>query len=206
MTSEVEEVLGRDVSRETSERLSEYVRLLKDEASRQNLIAKSTIPELWSRHIADSAQLVPLALPGTAWVDIGSGAGLPGMVVAILTGDPMTLIEPRRLRADFLERVARELGLEDVRVIGAKVETAKGQFDLISARAVASAPDLLRRSAHLAHKATRFLLMKGRSAQTELEEVRRAWHGDFRLVASKTDRDAAILVAENVRRKSGGRE
>ena len=206
MISEVEAVMNGHVSRETAERLSEYTKLLIEESDRQNLIARSTIPELWKRHIADSAQLVPLADVGVSWADIGSGAGLPGLVVAILTGDPITLIEPRRLRAEFLERTAAHLGLTRVSVAASKVEAAVGQYDVISARAVAPAVDLLRISQHLTHKETRFLLMKGRSAQTELEEGRRAWHGDFRLVSSKTDREAAILVADNVRRKGGGRK
>ena len=206
MTSGIAEFLGREVSRETEQRINEYVLLLREESERQNLIARSTLPDLWERHIADSAQLLALAGSGLRWADIGSGAGLPGMVVAILTGDPMTLIEPRRLRADFLQRVALRLGLLNVEVRAAKAEAVVGRFDVISARAVAPAVDLLRISAHLTHKDSKYLLMKGRSAQTELEEVRRAWHGDFQLIASRTDREAAILVAEYVRRKGGGRK
>ena len=92
MIAEVEAVLRADVPRETAERLSAYVELLLVESERQNLIARSTLPDLWRRHVADSAQLVPLAEAGKSWADIGSGAGLPGIVVGILTGDPMTLI------------------------------------------------------------------------------------------------------------------
>jgi len=206
MIAEVEAVLRADVPRETAERLSAYVELLLVESGRQNLIARSTLPDLWLRHVADSAQLVPLAEAGKSWADIGSGAGLPGIVVGILTGDPMTLIEPRKLRADFLARVAEELNLENVRVVANKVEVTEGHYDVISARAVAPAVDLLRISLHLTHKKTRFLLMKGRSAQTELEQVRRAWHGSFELVASRTDGESAILVAEHVRRKGGDRK
>lgn len=206
MIEEVEAVLGTTVSRETAERLTAYVALLVAEAEKQNLIARSTMEDVWRRHIADSAQLIPLAPRGKSWADVGSGAGLPGLVVAILTGDPMTLIEPRKLRAAFLSRAAEELGLDRVRVSATKVEAAEGRYDVISARAVAPAVDLLRISQHLTHKETRFLLMKGRSAQTELEAVGRAWHGSFSLVASRTDGEAAILVAEYVRRKGGGRK
>jgi len=206
MIGELEYVLGYAVPRETVERLSEYVALLVAESGKQNLIARSTLPDIWFRHIADSAQLIPLAEEGKSWADIGSGAGLPGMVVAILTGDPMTLIEPRKLRADFLSRAADELRLTNVRVTARKVEATDGKYDVISARAVAPAADLLRISQHLTHKETRFLLMKGRSAQTELEQVRRAWHGSFNLIASRTDEEAAILVAEHVRRKGGDRK
>ena len=204
MREAVTAALGVDVSRETMEQLEAYVTLLVDESARQNLIAKSTIGDIWKRHIADSAQLVALAGEGRNWADIGSGAGLPGLVIAILTRDPVLLIEPRRLRVEFLDRAARQLGLANVTVAPSKAEGVRGRFDVITARAVAPAVDLLGISSHLAHRTTRFLLMKGRSAKTELEAVRRAWQGDFRLVSSRTDEEASILVADHVRRKGVG--
>ncbi len=197
----LEEVVQRDVSRETSEKLERYRDLLLDENSRQNLISKSTVEEVWSRHILDSAQLVPLADAGLRWADLGSGPGLPGMVVAILTGDPVTLVEPRRLRVEFLEHVVADLALDNVHVVQAKAQGATGEFDVITARAVAKAGELIGISRHLAHRSTRYLLMKGRSAQSELEAMRGAWQGVFTLVPSRTDAEAAILVADDVRRK-----
>ena len=203
MNPAVEAAFGRDVPRETWQRLEYYVALLRSGAVEQNLVAASTLEKVWERHIADSAQLVGLAEPGLAWADMGSGAGLPGLVVAILTGDPMTLIEPRRLRVEFLRTAVERLDLPNVAVVGLKAQAASGQFDVITARAVAPAGDLLGMSCHLAHSGTRFLLMKGRSAKNELEDARRAWQGDFRLVASRTDAEAAIIVAERVRRRGG---
>lgn len=192
---------GRDVSRETFALLGRYVALLEVESRLHNLVSRTTLPDVWERHVIDSAQLVRLARPGTRWVDIGSGAGLPGVVVAIITDDPMLLVEPRTLRADFLRRAADLLGLSNVTVAQAKAQAVSGQFDLITARAVAPAGDLLGMTAHLAHRATRFLLMKGRSAEKELEDVRRAWQGRFELVASCTDPEAAIIVADGVGRR-----
>ncbi len=197
----LEEVVGRDVSRETRATLDEYVALLLAENERQNLIARSTVDEVWTRHIFDSAQLVPLASAGDTWVDLGSGPGLPGMVVAILTGDPVTLVEPRRLRIDFLRSTAEALRLSNVAIVHAKAQGATGHFDVITARAVAKAADLFGISRHLAHSSTRYLLMKGRSAQSELEALRGSWQGRFTLVPSRTDAEAALLVADNVRRK-----
>lgn len=173
MISAVEAIVG-PVSRGTSSDLSRFVELLREESRTQNLIASSTLEDIWQRHIADSAQLISLGQPGSTWADIGSGAGLPGMVIAILTGDPMTLIEPRKLRADFLRRAVDRLELSNVHVLPAKAQAVTGQFDLISARAVAPTWEILEMSSHLAHSGTRFLLMKGRSAKNELEEVRRA--------------------------------
>ena len=112
MNDAVEAAAGRSVSRETSEMLERYVGLLLAENERQNLVARSTVDEIWQRHIADSAQLVRFAPRiDSSWLDIGSGAGLPGMVVAILTKGLIVLAEPRKLRADFLCSAAAELGL-----------------------------------------------------------------------------------------------
>jgi len=192
-----------DVPRETRAQLARYVSLLLEENQRQNLIGRSTIGEVWERHIADSAQLVRFApRPDSSWLDIGSGAGLPGLVIAILAEGPVTLVEPRRLRADFLARVVEQLGLADrVTVRAAKAERISGKFDVITARAVGSLGNLLRISQHLSTDKTIWVLPKGKSARFELDETRRAWQGEFRLEPSATSGEAAILVAAGIRRK-----
>ena len=194
------ERVREDVSRETIALLERYVELLLEENERQNLISRSTITEIWRRHIVDSAQIVRFApRPDSSWLDIGSGAGLPGIVIAILTEGPVTLVEPRKLRAEFLHRVAEELGLaQRVTVQAVKVERIRGTFDVITARAVASFEALLRISRHLSTDKTRWLFPKGKSAQSELDEARRTWQGRFRLEPSRTDPDAAIIIAEHV--------
>ena len=206
MRSAIEAVAGRDVSRETIDLLGRYVALLTQENERQNLIARSTIDDIWQRHIADSAQLVRFApRPDSSWLDIGSGAGLPGLVIAILTEGPMTLVEPRRLRVEFLARAVQELGLSGrVAVHAAKVERIAGKFDVITARAVASVHSLLSISHHLSTDKTLWLFPKGKSAQSELDEARAKWQGDFRLETSLTSEGATILVASAVRRKGRG--
>jgi 16S rRNA (guanine527-N7)-methyltransferase len=206
MIGPVEAAIGRGVSRETAERLRCYVELLLEENERQNLIARSTLDDIWQRHIADGAQLVRFAPRlDSSWLDIGSGAGLPGMVIAILTKGPVTLVEPRRLRAEFLERATDALGLRDrVTVQATKVERITGAFEVITARAVASLDVLLGISRHLSTDKTQWLFPKGKSAQLELDEARRSWQGSFRLEPSVTSREAAILVASHVRRKGRG--
>ena len=198
---------GLDVPRETTERIERFAALLIEENERQNLVARSTLPDLWQRHIADAAQLLAFAPDRGAWLDIGSGAGLPGMVIAILTGAPMLLVEPRRLRADFLQRAIDALDLGgSVSVIQAKVETVRRPpVDVITARAVASVERLFAIAGHLSHSGTIWVLPKGRRAKSELDEAQRTWQGDFRLEPSRTDPDAQILVASRVRRKSGAR-
>lgn len=190
-----------DVSRETGARLALFEQLVRDENKRHNLVAASTLDEFQSRHIADALQLTELAPPGKSWCDIGSGAGLPGMVIAIATQSPVTLIEPRRLRADFLTRAAHELGLSQVSVIQSKAQNARGSFDVLTARAVASLDSLFDMAGHLAHRGTRWILPKGRTAKKELEEAAMSWQGRFAMHPSTTSADAMVVVAEQVARR-----
>jgi 16S rRNA (guanine527-N7)-methyltransferase len=193
-------LLAIDVSRETSEKLEAYAALLIAENKAQNLIARSTEDDLWNRHFADAAQLLHW-VPAGSWLDIGSGAGLPGLVIAILSDSFVSLVEPRRLRADFLRRAVETLALTSrAEVLQCKVEAVRhAPFDVITARAVASLPRLFAMAAHLSHKGTTWVLPKGRSAKSELDEARRTWQGSFRLEPSRTDPDAQILVATGVR-------
>jgi 16S rRNA (guanine527-N7)-methyltransferase len=123
------------------------------------------------------------------------------MVIAILGGRPMTLNEPRKLRADFLRNVVAELALSDVFVADLKVERLEGKFDFIAARAVARLDKLFGMACHLAHSETKWVLPKGESAQSELDEARKAWQGSFRLVPSLTHPASAIVVAQHVQRR-----
>jgi 16S rRNA (guanine527-N7)-methyltransferase len=181
------------------DKLQAYAGLLREENQRQNLVSASTLDDLWDRHIFDSAQLVrfePRA--GASWADIGSGAGLPGIVIACLVEGPVTLVEPRRLRAEFLHKAAESLRLR-VRVVCAKVQRAQGRYDVITARAVAALPQFLEISAHLSTTNTLWLLPKGRSAERELAEARQAWQGAFHVERSVTDAESLIVVGTGVR-------
>jgi 16S rRNA (guanine527-N7)-methyltransferase len=192
---------GRHVSRETFEKIEAYVALLREESGAQNLISASTLTHVWERHIVDSAQLVRFEpKPLATWVDIGSGAGLPGIVVACLVAGPVTLIEPRKLRADFLHRACESLNLNATVVLG-KAEHSRGPFDVITARAVASVTQLLKISAHLSTRNSRWVLPKGRSAERELAEARQSWQGVFHVERSVTDAESKIVVATGVRAK-----
>jgi len=191
-----------DVPRETSDKLHRFAALLIAANQHQNLIGKSTIETLWQRHFDDAAQLVEYDARGVTWLDIGSGAGLPGIVIAILTQSPIVLVEPRRLRADFLRQAVEELDLVgQVSVMQAKVERIDHPpVDRITARAVASIDRLFAMASHLSHPETIWVLPKGRGAKSELDEARKTWQGDFRLEPSRTDGDAHILIASSVRR------
>ncbi len=185
------------VSRET--RLAAFVDLLVEEAARQNLIAPSTFDQIWARHIVDSAQLLAYVPREGLFLDIGSGAGLPGLVVALLRDAPVELVEPRKLRTEFLERAADSLGLTNVTVRTAKIERTAGFAAVISARAVAGLDDLFRIAAHRSTSSTVWVLPKGRNAETEVEVARHAWHGSFHVEPSITAPDSLIVVAREVR-------
>ena len=199
MIDRVSEAAGRDVSRETLGLLEGFVALLERNAAQQNLVSPSTLRTIWERHIVDSAQLVRFAPRHGSWADIGSGAGLPGIVIALLVEGPVTLIEPRRLRAEFLGEACRELGLTDrVTVEPAKAERVEGEFDVITARAVAGLDRLLAIASHLSSNETVWVLPKGKSAQSELAQARRNWHCDALVEQSRTDPDSEILVLTRV--------
>lgn len=177
--------------------------LVRDEATRQNLIAPSTLKEMWARHIVDSAQLIPLASasPGN-WLDIGTGAGFPGLVVAALTDRPIWLVEPRKRRADFLSACCDALGVASrATVVTGKVERAHVQAAVISARAVASLGELLGAAQHCSTWNTLWLLPKGRGAREEIASAQQSWHGAFHVEHSVTDPESLIVIAKEVTRR-----
>jgi 16S rRNA (guanine527-N7)-methyltransferase len=191
-----------DVPRETLARLDRFAALLTAEAARQNLIAASTVPAIWSRHIVDSAQLLALIeRPAATWLDLGSGAGFPGLVIAALTDAQVTLVDSRKKRVAFLDEAATVLAVRNrVTLHCSRVETMPdGQYDAISARAFAPLDRLLPLAHRFARPETIWLLPKGRSAASELEAARSSWQGAFRIEPSVTDPEAAIIVATHVK-------
>lgn len=187
-----------NVSRETHTKLVTLVDLVIAESENQNLVAASTLIEIWSRHIVDSLQLLKFA-DGGPWLDLGTGAGFPGLVIAICGIDDVYLVEERRLRYEFLDRAVIALGLKNVSVLGSRVEKLDSlQVQTISARAFAPLDKIFALSNRFATESTRWILPKGRKAHEELESVRATWHGDFRLEPSVTDPTSSIIIAENL--------
>lgn len=193
-----------DVSRETLALLETLEHWTIEANTEQNLIARSTIEHFWNRHIVDSAQLLPLAKEHSgAWLDLGSGAGFPGLVVALLSARPVTLAEERRKRADHLSNMVQRFDLgARVSILRGRVEQQSGPpFAVISARAFAPLDRLFSLAHHLASTETLWLLPKGKSAASELEDARGTWQGAFRIEPSVTDPDGAIIVATGVQRR-----
>lgn len=190
------------VSRETMERLETFAAAVIAENSRQNLISAETVPEIWARHILDSAQLGKLgsAESNAPWLDLGTGAGFPGLVIAMLSTRRMILVESRRKRIDFLNHQIESFGLHHVSVHGGRLETLNPvAAGVISARAFAPLPRLLALAHRFSTEETLWLLPKGRSAREELESVRGSWQGAFHVKPSLTDAEAAIIVASGVK-------
>ena len=184
-------------------RIEAFAALVLEENQRQNLIAKPTEPHIWQRHIADSAQLIenvsretfgPNA--GGAWLDLGSGPGFPGLVIAALHPNmPVVLVESRSRRAEFLARCIAALDLPKCRVEAQRLErVAPFSARAISARAFAPLPKLLTLSAPFSTSATRYVLPKGRSAAQELEALKPAIRAMFHVKHSLTDPEAGIIV------------
>ena len=195
-----------DVPRETMERLTAFVALVRAENEHQNLVSRGTLPDVWERHILDSAQLLQWAPSSDAsWIDLGTGAGFPGLVVAALHNGPVTLVEERRLRVEFLNRAAAVLGVaEKTEIVGRKVERLDRRvFDVISARAFAPLPKLFELGSRFSTNRTCWILPKGRNARSELDAALASWQGEYRIEPSLTDPEAGIIVATGVgRRKS----
>ncbi len=191
-----------DVSRETHARLDQFVALLRMANEQQNLVSAASLDHVYARHIVDSAQLWRLAPDAESWLDLGSGAGLPGLILAILSDAPVVLVESRRLRTDWLRHAADVLRLDNVRIEASRVELVSSfPAGVITARAFAPLPKLLALAHRFSTEETRWILPKGRSAAEELASVAGTWHGRFHMEPSVTDPDSAIIVARHVQPK-----
>lgn len=186
------------VNAEAMGRLERFGDLLVQENQRQNLISKGSAAHLWVRHLADSAQLlrVPRGTIGRNWLDLGTGAGFPGLVIAICRPDiAVTMVDARRLRTDWLRQVTSALGLNNTEVIQSRVESVPNQtYDTISARAFAPIDKLLEVSARFSTSDTQWLLPKGAKAEQELLTLPQSWDHLFHVEQSMTDPNAGIIT------------
>jgi 16S rRNA (guanine527-N7)-methyltransferase len=215
-----------NVSRETIERLATYERLLRQWQKAVNLVAASTLEDIWHRHFADSAQLVLLAPQARTWIDLGSGAGFPGLVVALMGADSGVTFPPARLwgegtarvvliesnarKCAFLREVVREIGVGArvaVDILSTRIETAATQAslqgpDVVSARALAPFGKLIDLAAPLFASSTVGLFLKGRDVAAELEAAKGTWKFNVELAQSRAERDGRVVVVRNLEPKS----
>ncbi len=190
-----------DVSRETLDRLTIYADLVERWNPTVNLVARGDLPVLWQRHIADATQLVPLIPPGTSHaIDLGSGGGLPALVLAIITGIPFDLVESDRRKAAFLREAARETAAP-ARIHATRIESADlPPAPLVTARALAALPVLLGLAHPFLTKDGVLLFPKGISAEAELTAASPLWQMKVERFPSQTDPAATILRISEVAR------
>ncbi|RKF19121.1 16S rRNA (guanine(527)-N(7))-methyltransferase RsmG [Altericroceibacterium spongiae] len=179
------------------ERLERLVVLLREENQRQNLVAEKSLDYVWQRHLADSAQLLDYVPRETQpWLDLGTGAGFPGLVIAAMNPDwDVVLVESRKRRVEWLESVCADLKLTKCCVKGARLEQVVSfPAAVISARAFAPLPRLLNLAARFSTPNTIWVLPKGRSAAQELSELKKSAQSMFHVEQSVTDGEAGIIV------------
>ena len=192
-----------DVSRETNDLLSRYVDLVAKWNPKINLVSKLSLDEVWERHINDSVQLFPLANRTGNWLDLGSGGGFPGIVVAIMDQHlnnrfSVTLVESDTRKCAFLRTAVRELDLS-VEVVNERIENIGPQkASVISARALTDLRGLIAFSQPHLQPDGICLFPKGQSWYEEVETARKDWKFDYEAVASATDPDAAIIKMEHI--------
>lgn len=195
-----------DVPRETLARLLAMDETLLDWSSRHNLVARSTLPERWSRHYLDSMQIARLLPAGVkTLVDMGSGAGFPGLILAAVLaerGGAVTLIESTGKKAAFLAEAGRAMGLSNLTVVNARIESVKLAFkpEAITARALARLEKLLAYGFGMQGESTRYFLPKGQDVEGELTEAAKCWHMSVIRHASVTSPDGTILEIADLAR------
>jgi 16S rRNA (guanine527-N7)-methyltransferase len=187
---------------EAIERLEKLAAMLAEENANQNLVAAASLSSVWQRHILDSAQLLTHVPRETwngtkgPWLDLGTGAGFPGLVIAALRpGHEVLMVESRGRRIEWLNRVIAELALPKAKVLGQRLELVETRtVAVISARAFAPLDKLLKLSARFSTRDTIWLLPKGRSAGQELEALKASVREGFHVEQSLTDEDAGLIV------------
>jgi 16S rRNA (guanine527-N7)-methyltransferase len=190
-----------NVPRGTIARLELYAALLADWQKRMNLVGPATLPDIWARHFADSAQLTRIIPANASWLDMGAGGGFPGLVLAAMNWGRFVLVESIAKKCRFLETVTQELALQDVTILNARVEQLPTLgVDVATARAAASLATLFDWGIRHVRPGGQFLFPKGRRWAEEVDAARTKFRFDLETFPSMTDPEARILVARNLKR------
>ena len=200
-------------SRETEARLDRYLALLQEWQAKTNLVAPSTLPNLWTRHIADSLQLLSLAPSAKIWIDLGSGGGFPGVVLACALaetpGAMVHLVERIAKKAAFLReaiRVTGAPGTVHLADIGDTVERFAGPVDCVTARAVAPLHQLVGFAEPLVKRGAKALFLKGQDVEAELTEATKYWKIEPKLHSSRTGGNGWIVELDAIERRDAAAE
>lgn len=198
------------VSRQTEARLDAYVDLLVQWQTKTNLVAPSTLPQLWTRHIADSLQILALAPQAKRWADLGSGGGFPGVVLACalagVEGAQVDLVERNAKKAAFLReavRITASPAIIHLMDIGDYVDRSEDRIDCVTARALAPLQVLLGFAEPLVNKGAKALFLKGQDVEAELTEATRYWIIEPRIHPSRTGGQGRIVEIDHIERRDG---
>lgn len=204
---------SREIAPQTLARLDRFVALLLQWQATTNLVAPSTVPELWSRHVADSLQLVPLAPGARHWADFGSGGGFPGLVIACALADTpgarVHLVESNLKKAAFLREAARITGVPaEVHAMRTEdfVDQCVEPVEIVTARALAPLEKLIESAYPLLTNGAQALFLKGRDVEVELTTASKCWTIDAELIPSATDCDGRIVRVRSAQRVSPSRQ
>lgn len=196
------------VSRETYLKLDRYRQSLIEWRQKFNLISKNTLDDIWNRHIEDSAQIFEyIPTKAQKLLDVGSGAGFPGMVVAIISAEKtpylkITLVDSTLKKTVYLNHVKEITGISNTEILNCRVENITDKkFDVITARAVTSLDNLLEYVAPLLSKNGICIFLKGRSYKDEIDAARQHWFFDLQEKQSKTSKDGKILIISNIKKR-----
>lgn len=196
----------RNVSRETSEELETYVHLLLKWNQKINLIGRSTEDDIWQRHIKDSIQLNQYIPEGVSrLIDLGTGAGLPGIVIAILRKDVyITLVESNTKKTSFLLHIKQQLKLNNVTIINKRIESIKidDKFDVITSRALASLSDLFAYTIEFSQKNTLCIFPKGSKLEDEIKDAKQNWLFEEEIRKSEVEQNSYIMLVRNIIKRS----
>jgi 16S rRNA (guanine527-N7)-methyltransferase len=197
------------VSRETEVRLDRFVDLLRTWQAKSNLVAPSTLPTLWTRHVSDSLQLLALVPEAKIWVDLGSGGGFPGMVLACALADTpgalVHLVERNAKKAAFLREALRVAGAAaTVHLAGIEdiVDRVPGPIDCVTARAVAPLHQLIGFAEPLVKRGAKALFLKGQDVEAELTEATKYWNIEPHLHSSRTGGRGWIVELDRIERRN----
>jgi len=197
------------VSRETEGRLQRFVDLLQEWQAKTNLVAASTLPNLWTRHISDSLQLLNLAPSAVLWTDLGAGGGFPGIVLACglaeTPGAMIHLVERNAKKAAFLRealRVTGSPGMVHLADIGDSVDRITGKVDCVTARALAPLHQLIGYAEPLVRQGAKALFLKGQDVEAELTEATKYWKIKPQLYSSLTGGHGWIVELDRIERRN----
>jgi 16S rRNA (guanine527-N7)-methyltransferase len=197
------------VSRETEARLDRYLDLLREWQAKTNLVSLSTLPNLWTRHVADSLQLLTIAPSARIWVDLGSGGGFPGLVLACAlaetSGAMIHLVERNAKKAAFLRealRITQSPGTVHLADIGDCVDRITGPVDCVTARAVAPLHQLIGFAEPLVNRGAKALFLKGQDVEAELTEATKYWKIDPHLHSSRTGGHGWIVELDRIEQRN----